>query len=67
MSVIVHFTDFDDDFQASVRQLATAFSAMSKRHEELSSKENKVVADLAGIGMSKFSTVHLYNEMYNEL
>ena len=60
MAVIVHFTDFDDDFQASVRQLVTVFSPMSKRHEELSFKENKVVADLAGIRM-KFPTVHLYN------
>ena len=49
MAVIVHFTDFDYDFQASVRQLATAFSPMSKRHEELSTEENKVVGDLAGI------------------
>ena len=58
MAAIVHFTDFDDDFQAFVRRLATAFSPMFKRHDELSSKENKVVADLAGIGM-KFPL--LYN------
>ena len=48
MAVIIHFSDFDD-FQSSVRQLATTVSPMSKRHEELSSKENKVDADLAGI------------------
>ncbi len=48
-NISVHFTGFDGDFQSSVRQLATAFLPMSKQHEELSSKENKVVADLAGI------------------
>ena len=52
MAAIVHFTDFYDDFQASVSQLVTAFSPMSKRHEE-SSKENKVVADLEGILRNK--------------
>ena len=35
--------------QASVRQLATAFSPMSKRHEDLSSEGNKMLEDLAGI------------------
>ena len=49
MAVIVHFTDFDDDFQESVRQFATAFSPMSKRHEDLSSEGNKMLEDLAGI------------------
>ena len=49
MAVIIHFTDVDDDFQASIRQLDTAVSPMSKRHEDLSSEGNKVVADLAGI------------------
>ena len=48
-NISVHFTGFDGDFQSSVRQLATAFLPMSKQHEEMSSKENKVVADLAGI------------------
>ena len=49
MATIVHFTDFDDDFQESVRQLAIPFSPMSKQHEKLSSEGNKMLEDLAGI------------------
>ena len=50
-------SDSSDDFQASVRQLATAFSPMSKRHEESSSKKKKEVADLAGILQDEVPTV----------